>query len=141
MFKIITLFSILPSNLQSHASYKMCNILKVSKYTVPGHSTKNHRPAGHWLTDAFPDLLKGPSSPPGTHWPRPVAEPSSHQPHPGRVWHSSHVFIPEHFTANKQIYIYLGQHTGSQTDVVTWTSCCLRTVRTFHEPNPTCMTI
>ena len=39
----------------------------------------------------------GPSLPPGMHLPRPVSDPSSHQPHPGSMWQSWHDFIPKHW--------------------------------------------
>ena len=66
---------------------------------VPGHSIKYQRLIGHWFNEAFVGLVKGPSSPPSIHWPKPVSEPSSHHPHPGKVWQSSQVFIPEQLTA------------------------------------------
>ena len=93
----------------SLALHLICHALL--RIYLPGHSTKNHRSLGHWGVVAFVSLLlKGPSFPPCMHLPKPVPEPSSHHPHPGRVWHSSHVFIPEQRSA-------LRAHKNGQGDV------------------------
>ena len=62
---------------------------------LPGHPMK-FQFGFEQLSGEFPLPGNGPSLPPCMHFPKPVPEPSSHQPHPGSMWQSRHDFISEH---------------------------------------------
>ena len=64
---------------------------------LPGQSMKCQY---EQRADEFLGGGNGPSTPPCIHWPKPVREPSSHQPQPGSMWQSRHDFIPEHWRPN-----------------------------------------
>ena len=69
---------------------------------LPGHPMK-FQFCIEQLPAEFPLPGNGPSLPPCMHFPKPVRDPSSHQPHPGSMWQSRHDFIFEHCRPKKGV--------------------------------------